>query len=66
MRYFYEELERQKVKNIHEAFKKARQRLMQQKTSSYYFDESTLTIQKKMIRYNAPQYVNPFILIDAY
>ncbi len=66
MRYFYEELERQKVKDIHGAFNNARKRLMQHKIPSYYFDEATLTIQQKMIRYNAPQYINPFVLIDAY
>lgn len=66
MRYFYEELDKQTTKDIHTAFMTARQRLLKQEETTYSFDPGTLTIRKETIRYNYPQHVNPFIIIDAY
>lgn len=66
LRYFYQELERQSVKDIHAAFLKARQELMKEEKTVYKFDESALTIKKETLRYNTPSHVNPFIIIDAY
>ena len=65
MRYFYEELEAQSPKNIHTAFLKARQRLMKEEKVIYKFDEATFTYKEETIKYNTPQYVCPFIVIDA-
>ena len=66
MRYFYEELEKGNSNSIHKAFLNARQRLMQDETIKYGFDESTFAFKKDVIRYNTPQHVNPFIIIDAF
>lgn len=66
MRFFYEELEKQAKKDIHNAFLKARHRLMKEEKVKYKFDESTLTYKEETIRYNKPQYTNPFIIIDAF
>lgn len=65
MRYFYEELEKQSPKDIHTAFLKARQRLMKEEKIIYKFDEATFTYKEETIKYNTPQYVCPFIVIDA-
>jgi len=66
MRYFYEELEKQSSKNIHTAFLNARQRLMKAERVVYQFDASTFSTKKEIRRYNTPQHVNPFIIIDAF
>lgn len=66
MRYFYEELESQSHKDLHSAFLKARQRLMQEERTFYLFDGSDFTIKKEIIKYNTPSHINPFIIIDAY
>jgi CHAT domain-containing protein len=66
LRYFYQELEKQPVKDIHRAFLKARQQLMKEEKTYFKFDESDFTIKKETIRYNTPSHVNPFIIIDAY
>ena len=66
LRYFYQELEKQPVKNIHAAFLKARQLLMKEEKTYYKFDESDFTIKKETLRFNTPSHVNPFIIIDAY
>ena len=66
MRFFYDELEKSTSKNIHSAFLKARQRLSQEELFYFNFDESTLCLKRECIRFNAPRYVNPFIIIDAY
>lgn len=65
MRYFYEELGKQSKKNILVAFLNARVRLMIEEKVTYEFDPSTFTHYKKMKTYDKPQYVNPFIIIDA-
>ena len=65
MRYFYEELGNQSVKDIHAAFLKARQRLMKEEKIVYKFDESDFAIKKKVLRFNTPKHINPFIIIDA-
>ena len=66
LRYFYQELEKQPVKNIHAAFLKARQLLMKEEKTYYKFDESNFTFKKETLRFNTPSHVNPFIIIDAY
>ena len=66
MNFFYDELEIQSTKDIHKAFTKARQRLMQEEKTVYKFDVSTFTVKKDTRRFNSPQHVNPFIVIDAY
>lgn len=66
MRFFYEELEQQATKDIHQAFLKARYKLMKEEKVNYKFDESTFTYQKETVKYDKPQYVNPFIIIDAF
>ena len=65
MRYFYEELGKQSKKNILVAFLNARVRLMIEEKVTYEFDPSTFTHYKKIKTYDKPQYVNPFIIIDA-
>lgn len=66
MRYFYEELEKQSSKDITIAFLNARQRLILEEREIYLLDEETLTISKRVIKYDTPQHLNPFIIIDAY
>lgn len=66
LRFFYQELEKQSVKDIHAAFLKARQLLMKEEETYYTFDVSDFTIKKETIRFNNPSHVNPFIIIDAY
>ena len=66
MQYFYEELEKQPSKDIHSAFLKARLRLAQKDRIDYTFDESTFIYKKRVLKYNTPKYINPFIIIDAY
>ncbi len=66
LRYFYQELEKQPVKDIHAAFFKARQQLVKEEKTYFKFDESELTIKKETLRFNTPSHVNPFIIIDAY
>lgn len=65
MRYFYEELGKQSRKDILVAFLNARVRLMIEEKVTYEFDPSTFTYYKKIKTYDKPQYVNPFIIIDA-
>lgn len=66
MIYFYQELAKQEVKDIHSAFMKARTRLMDEKDRVITLDPMTLTLKEKTIYYDYPRYVNPFILIDIY
>ena len=66
LRYFYQELEKQPVKDIHAAFLKARRQLMKEEKTYYKFDVSDFTIKKETIGFNTPSHVNPFIIIDAY
>ena len=66
MRFFYEELEKQPVKDIHSAFFAARQRLMREEKKVWVLDSSTLTTKEELRKYDTPQYINPFIIIDAY
>lgn len=65
MRFFYEELASQTKKDIHAAFLKARQRLMENKEVIMQFDPETLTIKRGTKRFETPQHINPFIIIDA-
>lgn len=66
MRYFYKALESDPSVGIHEAFLRARQRLMLEEHPCYRFDVPSLSIQKDVVRYNAPRHSNPFILIDVF
>ena len=66
MRFFYQELEKQDVKDIHSAFLAARQRLMKEEMEVYQLDEYSLTLKRLTISFNRPQYINPFIIIDAF
>lgn len=66
LRYFYKELEKQRVKDIHSAFLNARRKLMKEEKTVYMLDTSDFTIKKKTIKYNTPKHLNPFIIIDAY
>jgi hypothetical protein len=65
-RHFYQELEKQPVKDIHAAFLKARQLLMKEEKTVYKLDISDFTIKTETLRFNTPSHVNPFIIIDAY
>ena len=66
MRYFYEELGRQTRKNFHQALRKARQRLVQKEETVYYFDEASFTVKRKVLKFDTPKHIDPFIIIDAY
>ena len=66
MRYFYEELNKQSLKDIHAAFLTARRRLMKEEKTIYKFDEASFEYKEETIKYDKPHYVNPFIIIDAY
>ena len=66
MRYFYENLNQQETKNIHQAWKEARQRLMQESETLYWLDPGSLEIRKKTLEFKNPMFSNPFILIDIY
>ncbi len=66
MRYFYEEMQSERSADIHEAFLRARQRLMCEEHSRFIFDAATLSIEEDTVRFDAPRHVNPFILIDVF
>lgn len=66
LRYFYKELGKQHVKDIHAAFLKARQQLMKEEKTYFYFDGSDFSIKIMTLRFNTPSHLNPFILIDVY
>lgn len=66
MRFFYEELEKQKTKDIHGAFLTARQRLMEEKKTIFQMDPYTFLMKEETISLNEPHYTNPFIIIDAF
>lgn len=66
MRFFYEELGKQSKNDIHVAFSNARKRLLQEKATIYKFDASNFIYKKDYLKYNTPQHLNPFIIIDAY
>jgi tetratricopeptide (TPR) repeat protein len=65
MQFFYEELEKQQTKDIHAAFLKARKRLKEEEKIYMYIDgDGTLMYEK--YRFNRPQDVNAYILIDVF
>lgn len=66
MGYFYKNLEKQKEKDIHAAFMDARKQLASEEHTVYGFDPFSLTLKGKTFRYDAPRFIDPFILIDAY
>lgn len=65
MQYFYQELEKQEVKNITKAFLTARHRLSQEEKVIFRYDESTFMIKRNIVKFDKPCYINPFIIIDA-
>ena len=66
MRYFYSILNRQSEKNLHLAFLQARKCLMKEKSSIRVFNSKTLAYIVKDLFYDAPEYMNPFIMIDVF
>ena len=66
MTYFYEELDKQKRKSIHQAFMKARQRLKDYEYEAIEWDYITFTYKKVKKKFERPLYMDPFILIDAF
>ena len=65
---FYKELEKENsdAPDIHKAFNRARNDMMQNgKMEVKRFDVASLTTKKKTKRVNKPRYTNAFILIDA-
>lgn len=68
LRYFYEELEKQKAGNIsfHRAFLSARKRMMEYERNRLTFDETTLGFRYVKDTYRSPRHVDPLILIDAF
>ena len=66
MHFFYQELEQQKYKNIHNAFLTARQRLKEEQKVIFLLDESTFLLKKEILHFDDPSHINPFIIIDAY
>lgn len=66
MKYFYQELMQQTKTDIHAAFNKARRRLMSEEQEVMAFNPSTLMMERIKVRYDQPQYFNPFVLIDVW
>ena len=68
LRFFYEEIEKQDSdrKDIHAAFLAARKRLMEHDVKIWTLDEATFGLKCIKQTYQAPRYVNPFIIIDAF
>ena len=66
MKFFYQELESQVDKNLQKALLTARQRLKEEERTIFIFDDSTFSVKTKTLHYNTPNYLNPFIIIDAY
>ena len=66
MSYFYDNLEKQQDKDIHSAFLEARKKLMNEEQIVYEFDPFSMIIKASSYKFDAPRYINPFIIIDAY
>ena len=64
--YFYEELENQKEKDIHKAWKVARKKLSEYVLTIPYFNIKTLDEDIEEIKFNRPYDTYPYILIDIY
>ena len=66
MKYFYENLAKQRGQDIHEAFMAARQRLKDNEWMRYVFDPGTFMFEPVVINHDTPEHLNPFILIDVF
>lgn len=64
--YFYEELENQKVKDIHKAWKVARKKLSEYVHYTPYFNIETLDEDIDVMKFDKPYDTFPYILIDIY
>lgn len=64
--YFYEELEKQKEKDIHKAWMVARKKLSEYIHYETYFNMETLDDAVQAMRFNTPYDIFPYILIDVY
>ena len=64
--YFYEELENQKEKDIHKAWKLAKQKLSKYTHHIPYFNMDTLDEDMYKIKFDMPYDTFPYILIDIY
>lgn len=64
--YFYEELERQQEKNIHEAWKAARRKLSKHIRFIPYFNRNTLDEDIYYMTFDQPYDQFPYILIDIF
>ena len=64
---FYKELERDKSAepDIHKAFNKARRTLIEGEKSTERFSVSSLSRRTTKNKFDAPHYINAFIIIDA-
>ena len=66
MRYFYENLQKPEFHDVHEAFIAARKRLMEDEWIKLMFNLETFEFEPRVVKYDAPEHVNPFILIDVF
>ena len=64
--YFYEELENQKEKNIHKAWKVARKKLSEYVHYTPYFNMDTLEEDVDVTKFDKPSDLFPYILIDIF
>lgn len=64
--YFYEELEKQKEKDIHKAWMVARKKLMEYVHYTPYFNMETLDEDVKVTKFNQANDTFPYILIDIF
>ena len=64
--YFYEELEKQQVKDIHKAWMVARKKLSKYVHLTPYFNMKTLEEDVLVTKFDKPNDTFPYILIDIY
>lgn len=64
--YFYEELESQQEKDIHKAWKVARQKLSEYVHYTPYFNMDTLEEDVNVAKFDKPSDIFPYILIDIF
>ena len=64
--YFYEELEKQQVKDIHKAWMVARKKLSKYVHLTPYFNMKTLDEDVLVTKFDKPNDTFPYILIDIY
>lgn len=64
--YFYEELESQQEKDIHKAWRVARQKLSEYVHYTPYFNMDTLEEDVNVAKFDKPSDIFPYILIDIF